>query len=87
MSLKCLKRYLLGICRKYICIFPRRLIILYTDVSCRFAQFGKFSIKQDVYAFGVILFQMVSGKEAITDHPDEDTDEKIQLVLLVTDLS
>ena len=30
---------------------------------------------------------MVSGKEAITDHPDEDTDEKIQLVLLVTDLS
>ena len=30
---------------------------------------------------------MVSGKEAITEHPEEDTDEKIQLVLLVTDLS
>lgn len=34
-------------------------------VPCRYAQFGQISVKLDVFSFGVILFQLVSGREAI----------------------
>lgn len=39
----------------------------YGYLAPEYAQFGHMSSKADVYAFGVVLFQIVSGKEAIVD--------------------
>ncbi|MCO5574709.1 hypothetical protein L7F22_028499 [Adiantum nelumboides] len=36
-----------------------------TFKSSQYAQFGTISVKVDVYAFGVILYQLVSGREAL----------------------
>jgi len=33
--------------------------------SVRYAQFGEVSPKVDVYAFGVVLFELISAKEAV----------------------
>uniref|UniRef100_A0A7C8Z640 Protein kinase domain-containing protein n=1 Tax=Opuntia streptacantha TaxID=393608 RepID=A0A7C8Z640_OPUST len=33
--------------------------------SARYAQFGEVSPKVDVYAFGVVLFELISAKEAV----------------------
>lgn len=33
---------------------------------CRYLRDGMATNKSDVYAFGVVLFEMISGKEAIT---------------------
>lgn len=32
---------------------------------CRYAQFGDVSPKVDVYAFGVVLYELISAKEAV----------------------
>lgn len=34
--------------------------------SCRYLRDGLATTKSDVYAFGVVLFELISGKEAIT---------------------
>lgn len=34
-------------------------------MACRYAQYGDVSPKVDVYAFGVVLFELISAKEAI----------------------
>lgn len=33
--------------------------------SCRYAQYGEVSPKVDVYAFGVVLYELISAKEAV----------------------
>lgn len=33
--------------------------------SCRYAQLGDVSTKVDVYAFGVVLYELISAKEAV----------------------
>ncbi|KAH7282674.1 hypothetical protein KP509_35G043000 [Ceratopteris richardii] len=37
----------------------------YGYMAPEYAQFGKVSVKTDVYAFGVILFQLISGEDAL----------------------
>lgn len=32
---------------------------------CRYAQYGDVSPKVDVYAFGVVLYELISAKEAV----------------------
>ena len=34
-------------------------------IVCRYTQYGKISPKTDVYAFGVVLFELISGMEAV----------------------
>lgn len=33
--------------------------------ACRYAQYGDVSPKVDVYAFGVVLYELISAKEAV----------------------
>ena len=48
----------------------------------RYAQCGDVSPKIDVYAFGVVLYELISGKEAIV-RTNEYVPESIGLVALV----
>ena len=48
----------------------------------RYAQCGDVSPKLDVYAFGVVLYELISGKEAIV-RTNENVPESIGLVALV----
>ena len=36
-----------------------------TALACRYAQYGDVSPKVDVYAFGVVLYELISAKEAV----------------------
>ena len=49
---------------------------------CRYAQCGDVSPKIDVYAFGVVLYELISGKEAIVK-TNEYVPKSIGLVALV----
>ena len=49
---------------------------------CRYTQYGKISPKVDVYAFGVVLYELISGKKAIVK-TDEYVPESRGLVALV----
>ena len=53
---------------------------------CRYAQYGDVSPKVDVYAFGVVLYELISAKEAIVKANDS-IDESKGLVALVSILS
>jgi chitin elicitor receptor kinase 1 len=48
----------------------------------RYAQFGDVSPKVDVYAFGVVLYEIISAKEAIVKIDDVSAESK-GLVTLV----
>ena len=51
-------------------------------IVCRYAQYGDVSSKVDVYAFGVVLYELISAKEAVVKTNEEVT-ESIGLVALV----
>ena len=50
---------------------------------CRYARYGDVSPKVDVYAFGVVLYELISAKEAIVRSTESASDVK-GLVYLVT---
>jgi serine/threonine protein kinase len=49
---------------------------------CRYAQYGDVSPKVDVYAFGVVLYELISAKDAIVK-TNEFVSESMGLVALV----
>lgn len=51
--------------------------------GCRYAQYGDVSPKVDVYAFGVVLYELLSAKEAIVKAHGSMTESK-GLVALVS---
>lgn len=57
-----------------------------TMLGCRYAQYGDVSPKIDVYAFGVVLYELISAKEAIVKANGTNADSK-GLVALVSCLS
>ena len=52
---------------------------------CRYTQYGKISPKVDVFAFGVVLYELISGKKAVVK-TDEYVPESRGLVALVFSL-
>lgn len=52
---------------------------------CRYAQFGEVTPKIDVYAFGVVLYELMSAKEAVIKTNGSTTTEARELVALVID--
>lgn len=50
---------------------------------CRYAQYGDVSSKVDVYAFGVVLYELISGKEAIVKTNDPESESKGLVALVV----
>lgn len=65
------------------CMFK---INLFCHIVCRYAQFGDVSPKVDVFAFGVVLYELISAKEAIVKTNEFVTESK-GLVALVISLS
>ena len=51
-------------------------------IVCRYAQYGEVSTKVDVYAFGVVLYELISAREAIVKTNEEVT-ESMGLIALV----
>lgn len=49
---------------------------------CRYGHSGVISRKVDVYAFGVVLYELISSKDAIVK--EDGVDEARSLVALVT---
>ncbi|MFS7947519.1 putative non-specific serine/threonine protein kinase [Helianthus anomalus] len=45
-------------------------------IGCRYAQYGDVSPKVDVYAFGVVLYELISAKEAIIRANGSDGEPK-----------
>ncbi|KAJ6807386.1 lysM domain receptor-like kinase 3 [Iris pallida] len=59
---------------------PTRLVGTFGYMSPEYAQYGDVSPKIDVYAFGVVLFELISAKEAIIK--EESVPESTGLVAL-----
>jgi chitin elicitor receptor kinase 1 len=51
---------------------------------CRYAQYGEVSPKIDVYAFGVVLFELISGKQAIVKTNEPKSESKGLAALVFT---
>jgi len=58
----------------------------FTIFACRYAQYGDVSPKIDVYAFGVVIYELISAKEAIVKENGSVSESK-GLVALVSCLS
>lgn len=58
------------------------LVLLITCIFCRYAQYGDVSPKIDVYAFGVVLYELISAKNAVLK-TGESVAESKGLVALV----
>uniref|UniRef100_A0A0E0LXE7 Protein kinase domain-containing protein n=1 Tax=Oryza punctata TaxID=4537 RepID=A0A0E0LXE7_ORYPU len=56
-----------NLCWKLICVEP---------AVCRYARYGDVSPKVDVYAFGVVLYELISAKEAIVRSTESSSDSK-----------
>lgn len=59
-----------------------RLVGTFGYMPPEYAQYGDVSLKIDVYAFGVVLFELISAKEAIVKINEVITESK-GLVALV----
>lgn len=49
---------------------------------CRYAKYGDVSTKVDVYAFGVVLYELISAKEAVVRANDSGSESKGLIVLV-----
>ena len=49
----------------------------------RYAQYGEVTPKLDVYAFGVVLYELISAKEAIIKTNESTTTEARGIIALV----
>lgn len=56
--------------------FPTRLVGTFGYMPPEYAQFGEVSPKVDVYAFGVVLYEIISAKEAIVRIDDVSAESK-----------
>ena len=50
---------------------------------CRYARYGDVSPKVDVYAFGVVLYELISAKEAIVRSTESASDVKGLVYLVI----
>lgn len=57
--------------------------------GCRYAQYGDVSPKVDVYAFGVVLYELISAKDAIVKANGSMSESKglVALVSWLCDLT
>lgn len=53
-----------------------------SNLRCRYAQYGDISPKVDVYAFGVVLFELISAKDAILKTGSSLTESKGLIALV-----
>ncbi|KAF5481022.1 hypothetical protein F2P56_001717, partial [Juglans regia] len=65
---------------------PTRLVGTFGYMPPEYAQYGDVSPKVDVYAFGVVLYELISAKEAVVKPNGSDVESK-GLVALVNILS
>ena len=49
---------------------------------CRYAQYGDVSPKLDVFAFGVVLYELISAKEAIIKANDSSAESRGLIALV-----
>ena len=49
---------------------------------CRYAQYGDVSPKLDVFAFGVVLYELISAKEAIVKANDSSAESRGLIALV-----
>lgn len=54
-----------------------------SNLSCRYAQYGEISPKVDVYAFGVVLYELISAKDAIVKTGGSVTESKGLIALVI----
>lgn len=50
---------------------------------CRYAQYGQVSPKIDVYAFGVVLYELISAMEAVVKTNETITESRGLVALVV----
>lgn len=50
---------------------------------CRYARYGDVSPKVDVYAFGVVLYELISAKDAIVRSTESSSDSKGLVYLVI----
>ena len=50
---------------------------------CRYARYGDVSPKVDVYAFGVVLYELISAKEAIVRSTESASNSKGLVYLVI----
>lgn len=55
-------------------------------LPCRYLSDGRATTKSDIYAFGVVLFELISGKEAVirTEGTAAKNSERRSLVSIVS---
>ena len=61
--------------------FSKNWIIFY--LLCRYARYGDVSPKVDVYAFGVVLYELISAKEAVLKAYDSTSESKSLVALVI----
>lgn len=66
----------------YLCKLPCEVLTYIKYNVCRYARYGDVSPKVDVYAFGVVLYELISAKEAIV-RSTETASDSTGLVYLV----
>lgn len=74
--------FLVGSISAYLCKLSYDVLTYIEYDVCRYARYGDVSPKVDVYAFGVVLYELISAKEAIV-RSTETASDSTGLVYLV----